>query len=114
VENGAWKINEKAGQSLADPVQYENLFPKFQDSLKVEQYLAHHESTLLPATDFTRIPLNIERDALEEMNKNELEGNFQYSKTDKPQIGDASMSELVEKVKLDIDSTNITKTTAST
>lgn len=32
------KINEKAGQSLADPTQYENLFPGLQETLKGEQY----------------------------------------------------------------------------
>lgn len=93
------KINEKAGQSLADPVQYENLFPGFQDALKTQQYIARRESELLPAKLFATIPLNIERTALEEMNQNELQGNFQYSKTDKPQNGDASTSELIENVK---------------
>lgn len=101
---GLWKselgkINEKAGQSLADPAQYENLFPGFQDSLKTQQYLAQHESILLPAQFFTKIPLNIERNAFEEMNQKELQGNFQYSKTDKPQNGDASIGEVVENVK---------------
>lgn len=33
------KINEKAGQSLADPDNYENLFPGLHDTLKAEQYL---------------------------------------------------------------------------
>lgn len=32
------KVNEKAGQSLADPTQYENLFPGLQETLKGEQY----------------------------------------------------------------------------
>lgn len=94
------KINEKAGQSLADPTQYENLFPGFQDSLKTQQYLAQQPS-LLPANYFTKIPLNIDRNATDEMNQNELQGNFQYSKTDKPPSnnGDATTSELVESVK---------------
>lgn len=34
------KVNEKAGQSLADPAQYENLFPGLQETLKTEQWLA--------------------------------------------------------------------------
>lgn len=102
---GLWKtelgkINEKAGQSLADPTQYENLFPGFQDSLKTQQFLAQQPS-LLPANYFTKIPLNIDRNAMDEMNQNELQGNFQYSKTDKPPSnnGDATTSELVESVK---------------
>jgi coatomer subunit beta' len=101
---GLWKtelgkINEKAGQSLADPVQYENLFPGFQDALKTQQYIAQRESSLLPANFFTKIPLNIDRNALEEMNQNENQGDFQYSKTDKPQNGDASTNELEENIK---------------
>lgn len=90
------KVNEKAGQSLADPEQYENLFPGFQDSLKTQQFLAQRESKLLPASMFTKLPLNIERNAFEEMNRMESQGNFQYSKDDKPVNGNAS--ELTEKV----------------
>lgn len=91
------KINEKAGQSLADPEQYENLFPGFQESLKTQQFVAQNESELLPAEMFTRIPMNIERNAYEEMLKNESQGNFQYSKVDKPLNGNAS--ELADQVK---------------
>jgi coatomer subunit beta' len=101
---GLWKtelgkINEKAGQSLADPAQYENLFPGFNDSLKTQQYLAQSHSKLLPANLFTQIPLNIERNAMEEMQQNEEKGHFQYSKTDKPQNGDASTNEVTESMK---------------
>lgn len=100
---GLWKtelgkVNEKAGQSLADPTQYENLFPGFQEALKTQQFLAQQPS-LMPASYFTKIPLNIERNAQEEMNQNEQQGNFQYSKTDKPTNGDILTSELVESVK---------------
>jgi coatomer subunit beta' len=99
---GLWKtelgkINEKAGQSLADPTQYENLFPGFQDALKVQQFLKQDE--LLPACAFTQIPLNIERNAVDEMQSGEQIGNFKYSKLDKPQNGSASQSELTETMK---------------
>lgn len=94
------KINEKAGQSLADPEQYENLFPGFQDALKTQQFIAQHEPGLLPASYATRTPMNIERDAVEEMRNNESQGSFQYSKLDKPQNGDFASSELTEKVQL--------------
>lgn len=98
---GLWKtelgkVNEKAGQSLADPEQYENLFPGFQDSLKTQQFLAQRESKLLPASMFTKLPLNIDRNAFEEMNSMESQGNFQYSKDDKPVNG--TSSDLAEKV----------------
>lgn len=96
---GLWKtelgkINEKAGQSLADPTQYENLFPGFQDALKTQQFL--QQDGLLPACAFTQIPLNIERNAVEEMRSGEQIGNFQYSKFDKPQNGSAAQNELTE------------------
>lgn len=94
------KINEKAGQSLADPEQYENLFPGFQDALKTQQFIAQREPDLLPAHYATKVPLNIERDAMEEMKKNEGSGSFQYSKCDKPQNEVTSSSDLTEKVQL--------------
>lgn len=92
------KINEKAGQSLADPEQYENLFPGFQEALKTQQFLAQREPDLLPALYATKIPMNIERDAMEEMRQNENQGSFQYSKLDKPPNGDVEGSEIAEKV----------------
>ena len=100
---GLWKtelgkINEKAGQSLADPEQYENLFPGFQDALKIQQFLAQNEPNLLPATHATKVPLNIDRNAMQEMEQNESQGSFQYSKLDKPENEDASSSELTQKV----------------
>lgn len=48
------KINEKAGQSLADPEQYENLFPGLNDSLKTEQFL-WKEKEILPAHFATKV-----------------------------------------------------------
>lgn len=43
------KVNEKAGQSLADPDQYENLFPTLQELLKTEQFLIK-QTVSMPAT----------------------------------------------------------------
>ena len=31
------KVNKKAADSLADPSEYENLFPEFQEALQAEQ-----------------------------------------------------------------------------
>lgn len=102
---GLWKtelgkINEKAGQSLADPEQYENLFPGFTEALKTQQFLAEREPGLLPAGYATKTSLNIERDAVEEMKQNESQGSFQYSKLDKPLDGAASSNDLEQKVQL--------------
>uniref|UniRef100_A0A182TRM1 Uncharacterized protein n=1 Tax=Anopheles melas TaxID=34690 RepID=A0A182TRM1_9DIPT len=73
------KINEKAGQSLADPQQYENLFPGFYDSVKTQQFLLPERSTLLPANVATKVPLNIDRTPIEEMKMAENEGKFDYN-----------------------------------
>lgn len=71
------KINEKAGQSLADPEQYENLFPGLQDALKTEQFLLQQKRTL-PANAAPMVPLNIERRALNDMEAAEEHGEFEY------------------------------------
>lgn len=72
------KINEKAGQSLADPEQYENLFPGLHDALKTEQYLSQQKRTL-PAALAPQIPLNLERRALNEMHDAEDNGKFEFN-----------------------------------
>lgn len=95
------KVNEKAGQSLADPEQYENLFPGFQDALKTQQFVAQNEPNLLPASAAMKLPLNIDRDAMEEMRQNESQGSFQYSKLDKPQNGQEELMEKVQLLNLD-------------
>lgn len=71
------KINEKAGQSLADPEQYENLFPGLHDALKTEQFLLTEKCTL-PAKAAPTLPLNIERRALNDMQDAEQNGEFEY------------------------------------
>lgn len=47
------KVNQKAAESLADPTEYENLFPGLKEAFLAEQYL---KETCLgksrPATDY--------------------------------------------------------------
>lgn len=45
-------VSEKAGQSLADPEQYENLFPGYREALKVEQFLRKERAKKVPASAF--------------------------------------------------------------
>ena len=52
------KVNEKAGQSLASPDQYDNLFPNLLDALKTEQYLAGESQKKLPAAAYPHIPVS--------------------------------------------------------
>jgi len=44
--------NLKASQSLANPADYENLFPGLQDALRTEQFLADQRSDVLPASSY--------------------------------------------------------------
>ena len=43
------KINKKAADSLADPSEYENLFPEFQEALQAEQV------SLLPVSAYSAV-----------------------------------------------------------
>ncbi|GLH00813.1 Coatomer subunit beta' [Gryllus bimaculatus] len=72
------KVSEKAGQSLADPKDYENLFPGLIDALKTEQYLKAERSKVIPAHMYTQIPMNHERNPIEEMKAAEAAGKFHY------------------------------------
>lgn len=53
------KVSEKAGQSLADPKDYENLFPGLVDALKTEHYLKPEREILLPAAAYCNIPVSL-------------------------------------------------------
>merc|ERR1712079_363803 len=61
------KVNEKAGQSLADPKDYANLFPDYNSSLQAQQMLARERKNIIPAEDWKQIMANYERKPLEEM-----------------------------------------------
>ncbi|KAJ9576445.1 hypothetical protein L9F63_006658 [Diploptera punctata] len=73
------KLNEKAGQSLADPKEYENLFPGYVEALKTEQYLKKERQRLLPASEYQNVTPNYERNPVEEMRAAEATGSFHYS-----------------------------------
>lgn len=53
------QLNEKAGQSLADPKDYENLFPGYVEALKAEQFLRSERQQLLPASEYPNITVSI-------------------------------------------------------
>ena len=52
------KVSEKAGQSLADPVEYTNLFPNFNKSLEAEQMLGKERKRKMPASMYKEIPVS--------------------------------------------------------
>lgn len=83
-------VSEKAGQSLADPEQYENLFPGYRETLKVEKFLREESKRKVPASAFPTVTSNVERKPFEEMLAAEQSGAFQYK-------GANSTSEIEEK-----------------
>lgn len=52
-------VSEKAGQSLADPEQYENLFPGYSEGLKVEQFLREESKEKIPASAFPTVQVRV-------------------------------------------------------
>lgn len=60
--------NEKSAQALADPIEYENLFPDFENSLKAEQFLRQAKKSHEKAIHFPNVLHNHERNPIEEMN----------------------------------------------
>lgn len=54
------KCGDKAGQSLADPTQYPNLFPGYEDALKAEAFLEQSRKRgPLKAKEFPNITVGI-------------------------------------------------------
>lgn len=62
------KVNERAGQSLADPKDYPNLFPDYNSSLQAQVALSKERNKVIPAADFLEILPNSERKPLDELN----------------------------------------------
>ena len=59
-------VNEKAAESLADPMEYENLFPDIKLALKAEQYFKQSEK-LHPASAFAEVAGDLARDLINEV-----------------------------------------------
>ncbi len=60
---GLWKealgkLSEKAAESLAEPGQYENLFPDFRESLEAEEFIRREREELVPAGAYTHLPVS--------------------------------------------------------
>lgn len=69
-------VNEKAGQSIADPQSYPNLFPGLSELFKVEQFLQTERKNLPPASLAATIKPNSERNVLEELKSYESGGHI--------------------------------------
>ena len=53
------KVSEKAAKSLADPLEYSNLFPDYAASLQAEQLLSKERSQIIPASDYLEILVSL-------------------------------------------------------
>ena len=51
-------ISAKAAQSLADPTEYENLFPGLADTFKAEQFLREERGQVTPARMFPTVTVS--------------------------------------------------------
>ncbi|CAF1122888.1 unnamed protein product [Didymodactylos carnosus] len=73
---------ERSAQALANPTDYENLFPGLIDTYKTEQYLKTNKKQML-ATDYQIITPNWERHPITEMKEAENNGDFFYGSVGK-------------------------------
>lgn len=71
-------VNEKAGQSLADPKDYENLFPGLSDALAAQKYLEKEMKNPTPAAMARNVKPNHERNVVAEMKAAMAAGTFTY------------------------------------
>ncbi|GFY57345.1 coatomer subunit beta' [Trichonephila inaurata madagascariensis] len=71
------KVNEKASLALADPSEYENLFPGLNSAIKAEQFIMQSQVRQSAATYPIATP-NYDKDPIKDMEKAEASGNFVY------------------------------------
>ena len=93
------QVNAKAGQSLADPAQYDNLFPGLIDALKTEQFLDQRRQRV-PASAYSAVPSNWERRPVEEMHLAEQQNQFHHvaptKNVEEKELNDAPEDEFEE------------------
>ncbi|XP_053293394.1 coatomer subunit beta' isoform X1 [Pleuronectes platessa] len=93
------KVNQKAAESLADPTEYENLFPGLKEAFAAEYYLRETcLGTSRPATDYPLVTPNEDRNILEEAVGYEPKGTFIPTKTQDPEKKEEEDEEEEEKL----------------
>nr|CAG4651606.1 EOG090X01FO [Triops cancriformis] len=75
------KVNTKAGQSLADPQEYDNLFPGLADALKAEQFCTAERKNKKMASIYPSLTPNWERNVLKDLEEAEASGRFRHQPT---------------------------------
>ncbi len=90
--------NEKSAQALADPSDYENLFPDFEDALKAESFLKEKRSKKQyeSASNFPNVSYNHERNPIEEMKSALAKGEFTFNSNSMSNSGSSKESVLFE------------------
>lgn len=96
-----WKnlSKDKTGQSLADPAQYPNLFPKHTDALKAEQFVKKELTQKVPASVYNNIQPNHLRNPIEEMKEAESAGHFVYQPLSSTSVGSENLIDVEEPTK---------------
>ncbi|GAA6234906.1 coatomer subunit beta' [Lates japonicus] len=92
------KVNQKAAESLADPTEYENLFPGLKEAFAAEYYLRETcLGTSRPAKDYPLVTPNEDRNILEEAQGYEPKGTFipSVSKTEDTEESTSAVAALV-------------------
>ena len=52
------KVNQKAAESLADPTEYENLFPGLKEAFVAEEYVKQSLADLRPAREYPLVTVS--------------------------------------------------------
>lgn len=52
------KVNQKAAESLADPTEYENLFPGLKEAFVVEEWVKETHADLWPAKQYPLVTVS--------------------------------------------------------
>ncbi|XP_065890389.1 coatomer subunit beta'-like [Dysidea avara] len=63
------KTNEKAAESIANPEEYENLFPELSQTLQIEKMLTQERVVLKPASLYPTTTSTSERNVMEELSE---------------------------------------------
>ncbi|KAG5868665.1 hypothetical protein JTB14_009969 [Gonioctena quinquepunctata] len=93
-------LNEKAGQSLADPKNYENLFPGLQEAIEAQKFLEQNSRGLSPASISTTITSNHERNVIAEV---QVQGGASSSQQSRPPTEELIKLSIEEDDDLDLD-----------
>lgn len=52
------KVNQKAAESLADPTEYENLFPGLKEAFVAEEWVKETHASLWPAKQYPLVTVS--------------------------------------------------------